>query len=85
MLKICYVILDTFLYLFTVIRFHDIWKFKRYLFEHKDKQIPFKQNLIRCYDRRLSKKCCWIGYNSVFKGTPIFPHGIFGLFVSGGG
>jgi serine O-acetyltransferase len=36
------------------------------------------------YGRKLSKNNSWIGYNSTFLGIPCFPHGISGIFVSGG-
>ena len=44
-----------------------------------------KKYLIAVYDIRLSKKGSWISYSSTFKDTPIFPHGLYGIFVSGGG
>lgn len=42
-----------------------------------------KQLLINIYERKLNRNGSWIGYNSYFKNTPIFPHGMLSIFISG--
>jgi serine O-acetyltransferase len=42
-----------------------------------------KKFLILIYTLYLQKKCCYIGYDSKFRGQPVFPHGFFGIFISG--
>ena len=39
---------------------------------------------IAAYDGFFAKRGSWIGYDACFKGEPCFPHGYFGVFVSGG-
>jgi serine acetyltransferase len=40
--------------------------------------------LLNCYEKYLSKSGSWIGFNSRFAGLPCFPHGLYGIFISGG-
>ncbi|MBT2603722.1 serine acetyltransferase [Bacillus sp. ISL-53] len=59
-----------------------IWKLK-YLCNKLNN--PFiKKLLIQIYNFLLDSKGSYIGHNSVFKGLPIFPHGINSVFISGG-
>lgn len=44
----------------------------------------FKKVLIQIYNILLDRKGSYIGHDSAFKGIPIFPHGINGVFISGG-
>jgi serine O-acetyltransferase len=35
------------------------------------------------YKLYLKSNCCFIGFESYFKGPPLFPHGLNGVFISG--
>lgn len=63
-----------------LVKFRNIWLLKAYL----EKQAKPNDILLLFYDSLLSKSGSWIGYNSYFKGTPFFPHGLYGIFISGG-
>jgi serine O-acetyltransferase len=42
-----------------------------------------KKYFIKIYSKFHGKNGSFIGYNSKFKDIPCFPHGIFGIFISG--
>jgi serine O-acetyltransferase len=42
----------------------------------------FKEILVNIYERYLLKQGSWIGYESVIDEHTIFPHGIYGVFIS---
>lgn len=68
--------------LFSVIflwKFNGIWGLKN----HMLKKTPSKL-LISIYDNYFSRYGSWIGYNSILEETPNFPHGFYGIFISGG-
>jgi serine O-acetyltransferase len=51
---------------------------------NKTKSVVNKQILIWIYDLYLQEKGCSIGYDTFFTSRPTFPHGFFGVFISGG-
>ena len=82
--KVLIVVFTPLLYAISCLLFPDVWSFKKWLYNRKDRKFFLKNGLIDVYDRRMSKKASWIGYDSTFKDYPVFPHGISGIFVSGG-
>jgi len=66
--------------LFCLIRYHGIWGLKKHLFESESPDV----RLIEIYDAYFSRYGSWIGYDSQFAGQPCFPHGCYGIFISGG-
>jgi len=50
---------------------------------NKTKFVVGKQILIGIYTLYLQEKCCYIGYDTRFAGRATFPHGFFGVFISG--
>jgi len=75
--NIFYATLSLFIYL---IGKKDLWLIKEkcntstYVFSRKIYQ--------RIYDRLLFRNNCWIGFDTLFKSKPIFPHGYNGIFIS---
>ncbi|MBN2297611.1 MAG: serine acetyltransferase [Deltaproteobacteria bacterium] len=59
---------------------NGIWGLKRHLFQ-SDSPNP---RLVEIYDAYFSRYGSWIGYDSRFAGEPCFPHGCYGVFISGG-
>lgn len=75
--------------LIKIIRFFSgviIIKYYKNLFGLKNSianSTGFKKDLLICiFDNQLSKLNSWIGFDTYFKETPIFPHGISGIFIS---
>jgi len=64
------------------VRRKNPWILKEKTMNARRNSLFFSANL-RLWEKYLSKKGSWIGYNSNFKNVPIFPHGINGIFVSG--
>lgn len=63
------------------LRSHNgIWGLKRHL---SQTDTP-KARLLEIYDAYFSRYGSWIGYNSHFADVPCFPHGFYGVFISGG-
>jgi serine O-acetyltransferase len=56
---------------------------KRYLYT-KNLDTFFWFLLIKWWDIWLRRTNSWIGYNSDIPYVPCFPHGISGIFISGG-
>lgn len=65
--------------LFCLKKYNGIWGLKMHLFQS---DIP-NEKLLRVYDAYFSRYGSWIGYNSQFDGVPCFPHGFYGVFISG--
>lgn len=63
--------------LLYLLRYGNIWKFKKHLQKKKPNII-----LLHVYDNYFSKYGSWIGYKSEFLSTPIFPHGPIGIFIA---
>ena len=64
---------------FLLRKHKGIWGLKNYL-QSLEKPSPTK---IKVYDRFFAKYGAWIGYNSLIDGVPNFPHGYYGIFISG--
>ncbi|MCB9747044.1 MAG: serine acetyltransferase [Candidatus Omnitrophica bacterium] len=65
-----------------ILFYRDIWVLK-------DKinclSASYKKRLLICiFEKHLGKRGSWIGYETKFSNTPCFPHGICGIFISGG-
>ncbi|PEC51930.1 serine acetyltransferase [Bacillus sp. AFS096315] len=58
------------------------WKIKAFVLETKVSVV--KKVLVLIYNLLLDRKGSYIGHDSIFSGIPIFPHGINGVFISGG-
>lgn len=64
-----------------VLSYKDLW--------HLKKKIPtikssfLRRVSIRAYEKKLAKYGSWIGWNANFSHIPCFPHGYFGVFISG--
>ncbi len=68
-------------YLYRVlfrIKYSSLWDIKHSL------QNNYNNNLAHYYNILLSKGGNYIGYTSTFKNIPVFPHGLNGVFISGG-
>lgn len=66
-------------------------KLKRYIFDKADKAFweGHRKSLIDkflyvIYEKRIDMCGSYIGNSLVFESKPIFPHGIVGIFISGG-
>lgn len=72
------IILEPIILAFLFLMYKNIWNIKKYI---KQKKSQF---LIDAYDSFFARHASWIGYDSCFNGPPCFPHGYFGIFISGG-
>lgn len=63
-----------------LIKYGGIWGYKKQL------QSKIKPNIaeIEVYDAFFRRKGSWIGYSAELEDIPCFPHGIYGVFISGG-
>jgi serine O-acetyltransferase len=68
-----------FVLLCLFLRYRNIWEIKSALRRNPNPSMF----LIEVYDGFFAKRASWIGYDSCFKGEPCFPHGYFGVFISG--
>jgi len=68
------------LLLFFLIKYNGIWGLKKHLLHCTN----VKDRDIQIYDTFFSRYGSWIGYNSLIAGEPCFPHGYYGVFISGG-
>ncbi|MBN2569929.1 MAG: serine acetyltransferase [Deltaproteobacteria bacterium] len=66
--------------LFYLLKFRNVWRLKAFL----ENQSQPNRTLLALYESLLAKTGSWIGYNAKFKGIPCFPHGLYGVFISGG-
>jgi serine O-acetyltransferase len=67
----------TILYL---ILYNGIWGLKKHLYESD----PPKDRELRVYDAFFARCGSWIAYNCQLADEPCFPHGYYGIFISGG-
>ena len=59
----------------------NIWTLKN---RANNSKSNFKKQLyLFQFEKVLRKKGSWIGFNIEFKSPPVFPHGLFGIFISG--
>ena len=65
-------------------RFPKLRKLKEFLYSNKERKDFLFQCAVCNFEDRLRKKGSWIGYTATFKDMPVFPHGITGVFVTGG-
>ncbi|GHT67120.1 serine acetyltransferase [Bacteroidia bacterium] len=65
-------------------KFSNFWDLKSYLQNNQHRIDLWTEWLCKIYYIKLSKMGSWIAHNSVFDGQPCFPHGMLGIFVSGG-
>lgn len=61
-------------------KYNGIWGLK----SHLAKANAPEPRLLAIYEAYFSKYGSWIGYKSKFSGVPFFPHGAYGVFISGG-
>ena len=62
-------------------RYGGLWGLKEAIARESDPRL--RQRLIAAYYGALTQKGSWIGHEAQFAGPPCFPHGVFGVFVSG--
>jgi serine O-acetyltransferase len=65
---------------FSLSYYKRIWGLKDHLYRTGGSNKKY----LGIYNLFMARRGSWIGYNSSFKGQPCFPHGINGVFVSGG-
>lgn len=61
-------------------RHGGIWGLK----QHLQSRVQPRAVSIASYDRYWARFGSWIGFNSEFASPPFFPHGPYGVFISGG-
>ena len=61
-------------------KYGGIWGLKQHLHESP---VPDRK-LLKVYNSYFGRYGSWIGYSSQFAGIPCFPHGAYGIFISGG-
>ncbi len=59
----------------------NLWTLKNLI---KSKTGEERTTYIQAYDKFCLNKSCWIGYDSTWGSVPTLPHGVCGIFVSGG-
>lgn len=69
-----------FAFMFYLVKFRNVWRLKAFL----ENQSHPNKTLLALYEILLAKTGSWIGYNAKIKGIPCFPHGLHGVFISGG-
>lgn len=62
--------------------FGGIWKLKEICKSSRHRSIIHISNFL--YVKALQAKGSWISVDAQFANMPIFPHGIYGIFISGG-
>ena len=79
-MKIVSILLYPFITAFVLIFFKNAWNVKKYL------QTTTKPNqlLVKWWNIYIDLQGSYIGYNSTIPFKPVFPHGIKGIFISGG-
>jgi len=68
------------LMILSLMKYGGIWGLK----EHLAKTDIPNARLLAVYDAYFSGTGSWIGYDSKFLSIPCFPHGCYGVFISGG-
>lgn len=81
--KITYFFITPILLFYFFRKYGGIWGFKSYINKFNPCK-PLDKFMINLYESYFSKFGSWIAYNSQFNGIPCFPHGAFGIFISGG-
>lgn len=77
MLKdLIFALLHPFLKLYIRLRFGDYWALKKHLQARPGKLLRL------CYDHHFMALGSFVGLHSVIEGTPYFPHGCRGVFIS---
>lgn len=66
--------------LYYLKKYNGIWGLK----SHLAKVNGPEPRLLAIYEAYFSKYGSWIGYKSRLSGVPFFPHGLYGIFISGG-
>ncbi len=61
-------------------KYGGIWELKNIL----SKSDTPNDRLLQIYEAYFGSTGSWIGYNSEFTSEPCFPHGPYGIFISGG-
>lgn len=61
---------------FALLRYKDIWGIKRQLQKRRSKLLEL------CYGHYFMRRGCFVGLTSEIEGTPCFPHGLQGIFIS---
>ena len=69
------------MYVLIRLQRRDIWELKKRCIESKGFK---KKCYIYAFEKCLDKKASWIGWESNIVEKPCFPHGISGIFISGG-
>jgi len=82
--NLLFYIITPILYLFSLIIWHNLLLFKKYLYNRKDNNSIIHRSLVAIYNIRISKKGSYIGYKAILNDIPVFPHGILGVFISDG-
>jgi serine O-acetyltransferase len=60
-------------------KYGSIWRYKKVLLTKQ--HVNARE--IEIYDSFFKPFGSWIGYNSEISATPCFPHGLYGIFISG--
>ena len=77
MLKdLIFALLHPFLKLYIRLRFRDYWALKKHLQARPGKLLRL------CYDHHFMALGSFVGLHSTIEGTPYFPHGCRGVFIS---
>ncbi len=80
MCEICIKLLLPIIMKICVRKYGGIWGLK----QHLQRSVNPGKVLLSCYEAYLSRSGSWIGHDARFVGVPCFPHGLFGIFISGG-
>lgn len=66
--------------LYYLKKYGGIWGLKK----HISCDNKSRSRLLEIYNKYLGRYGSWIGCDSEFSGVPCFPHGYYGVFISGG-
>ncbi len=59
-----------------------VWELKEKCNSTTNKYL--QKMYVRLFEKKLRRFGSWIGYNAIIGAPPIFPHGMHGIFISGG-
>lgn len=62
---------------------YNIWQIRNAVFKFKHNKF-FKNCFQSAYDKKLNSYGSWISVDASFGEIPLFPHDLFGVFISGG-
>ena len=82
-MRIINALVTLFLYPVSLLIWHNDLAYKKFLYNRKGRKFFLEKYLVSVYTKRLSSKGSYIGQFATFKNNPIFPHGIYGVFISG--